>query len=185
MSGVRLAVYDLPEGPLVLPESGTAWFACGRGHAAAGEVTGRVEGPGWLFEAAPADAPAPDAVAVLSEVVAPEGRRLVRFDKVEAASGSATPPHRHQGPGLRRLAAGAVIAEVGAHRERIEPGGAWFESGTETVVGRNVGDAATLFYRLLLLPEALAGGASSFLAVAEAPAAKRNATVTLLGEARL
>ena len=196
MSAVRLAVYDLPAGELLLP-AGAVWFVRGaegvRVDGAALDEAGAVRdtvacaagATGWLFEAAPASAPAPAAVPVLSRVVEPEGRSLARFDRVGAATGSATPPHRHQGPGLRRLAQGTVLAEIGDDRERIEAGEAWFESGDETVVGRNVGTFDTVFYRLLLLPETLTCGASSFLPVAEAPTAKRNATIHLIGEARL
>lgn len=196
---MRLAVYDLKPGRTVVSTSASsAYFVCHAGGQISADGS-RIEIPanvnatvelglearGWLFEAALADAPAPDAVHVLSHIVEPDGRSLVRLDHVAAASGSKTPPHRHLGPGIRRLASGNVVATIGTACHQVTAGEAWFESGEETVVGQNTGELATAFYRLLLLPSTLTGGESSFVSTTQDPKAKRNSSVTVYAEKNL
>jgi hypothetical protein len=121
---------------------------------------------------------------VLSRVaVVSEGDQLLRADRVESPAGAQTPAHRHRGPGIRRLASGLLRAEVGDHLDRIGAGGAWFETGHETVVGTNISGGINVFVRVMLLPTELAGGKSSFIAATPADAAKpRDVKLTLFGE---
>ena len=93
---------------------------------------------------------------------------VCRADRVESQPGAQTPAHRHRGPGIRRLASGLLCAEVGDHLDRIGAGGAWFETGHETVVGTNVSGGVNVFVRVMLLPTELAGGKSSFIAATPA-----------------
>lgn len=195
---LRLAVYDLSEGRTALPNSASAVYfvtvlagtvLSGGGSLAldeAAEVRGSVDlypdAQAWLFEAAPAAAARPDASIMLSRVVDTMPGQLVRLDRVRSAAGAETPPHRHRGPGVRRLVAGEVLAQADQDFERILRYGAWYESGQETIIGYNDPTQDTDFYRLLLLPENLAGGHSSFVATKKEPAAKRNSSVKVYCE---
>ena len=48
------------------------------------------------------------------------------------------------------------MAEVGSEWRRLGPGDAWFESGHDPVVGRNLA-ATSAFVRAMVLPERLHG----------------------------
>ncbi|WP_204323924.1 hypothetical protein, partial [Stenotrophomonas maltophilia] len=75
---------------------------------------------------------------------------ILRADRVESKAGAQTPAHRHRGPGIRRLEHGLLRAEVGDALDRIGAGGAWFESGHETVVGTNISGGTNIFVRVML-----------------------------------
>jgi hypothetical protein len=81
---------------------------------------------------------------------------LFRADRVQFPPGAVTPRHGHKGAGIRRLIYGRLVAEIGEEVRRIEAGMAWFESGKDPVIGRNVAPASA-FVRGLALTPALKG----------------------------
>jgi len=198
----RITVYDLlPQASHRLPLDHLAFVFAQSGDAMAGsrrlvEGAGDFVQPGeavstagcaWLFDVAPGnEAVRLDAglSPVLSRIVIlPEEDFVVRADRVESEAGARTPAHRHQGPGIRRLQQGLLLADVGANLDRIGPGQAWFESGMEAVIGTNVSGGRNAFVRVMLLPASLRGGQSSFIAMTPEEAAKpRAANIRLLGE---
>jgi len=108
---------------------------------------------------------------------------LLRADRIESPSGSATPRHGHRGPGMRRLVSGRLLAEIGDTFERIDAGDAWFETGLDPVIGTNIHTGNSAFVRVMVLPIELEGGKSSFLPTTPEDAAKpRAVTNRLFGE---
>jgi hypothetical protein len=154
----------------VLPDSGR--FCRGAAHLSG-------DGVAWVFEAGP-EAPllaGPGVSLVLSQPVglpAP-GQRLLRADRIESPPGSRTPRHGHRGPGIRRLLYGRILGEIGERLERIDPGHAWFETGTDPVIGANIHTGNSAFVRVMVLPPELHGGKTSFVASDAAEAAKPRA----------
>jgi hypothetical protein len=198
----RMSVYDLSSGASWAVAAGSHAFVYAAGGKAtiAGEVIaagdGAFAGAGdaiasfgdvWVYEVA-SSAPPPCFDAGLSPVlsrvaVLGEGEHLLRADRVESRAGAQTPSHRHRGPGIRRLVSGLLRAEIGDHLDRIGAGGAWFETGHDTVVGTNISGGTNVFVRVMLLPLELAGGKSSFIAATPADAAKpRDVNLQLFGE---
>jgi hypothetical protein len=142
-----------------------------------GDVSMAGAGLVWMFELSSRRAVSPNRgpiALVLSQLLNGDiaGERILRADRVESPPGSVTPRHRHQGPGLRRLMSGRLMAEVGDRIERIADGQAWYESGREPVVGTNINDSNNAFVRVMVLPAALAGGRTSFLPETPADALK-------------
>jgi len=198
----RLSVYDLIRGATCAVVGGGHAFvyAAADGATVAGETLetgdGAFAGAGdtitsfgdvWVYEITPGATPprVDDGLSpVLSRVaIVDDGDRLLRADRVESPAGAQTPAHRHQGPGIRRMVRGLLRAEVGDHLDRVGAGGAWFESGHETVVGTNISGGINVFVRVMLLPTDLAGGKSSFVAATTADAAKpRDVKLRLFGE---
>lgn len=195
----RISVYDaaLVDAPLLLPpgpirfvylREGEATVRDGSEPGALAEDQGRFcQGPAqlsgkgiaWIYEAG-SDGPfldGPGISLVLSRPVVLDapGPRLVRADRIESAAGSATPRHGHRGPGIRRLLYGRILGEIGESFERIDPGHAWFETGTDPVIGTNVHTSYSAFVRVTVLPPELQGGKTSFVATDAAEAAKPRA----------
>jgi len=81
---------------------------------------------------------------------------VFRCDRVDFPPGACTPRHGHKGSGIRRLIHGLLMAEVGNEWRRLGAGDAWFESGLDPVVGRNLADSSA-FVRAMVLPERLHG----------------------------
>ena len=202
---VRLAVYDLPEGKTALPtDSGQIHFVYTKSGTASVIENGRplqlvtdngtfvtgdiVTEPGasvWMFEKADPGAPLIDAEVVASHTTALPfaSPYIIRVDRIESRHGAQTPKHGHRGPGIRRLVFGKLRAEIGHNVQRIQAGDAWFETGQDPVVGTNYGGTNAAFVRMLVLPAALAGGKSSFLATNAAEAQKpRSVEQRLFGE---
>ena len=100
---------------------------------------------------------------------------VFRADRVEFPPGMETPRHGHRGAGIRRLYRGRLVAEIGSELRRIDEGTAWFETGRDPVVGRNIAPASA-FVRALALPPEL-HGKPTFIAWSEAEAAKPRGTV--------
>ncbi len=99
---------------------------------------------------------------------------LLRADRVTFPPSAVTPKHGHKGPGIRRLVSGRLVAELGSEVRRIEAGEAWFESGKEPVVGRNLAPSSS-FVRVMVLDPALAGE-PTFIPWSEEDAAKPRGT---------
>lgn len=120
------------------------------------------EGEIWTFElsAVPlaAMSDAEKRRAILAATIDLDASRpvLFRADRVDFLPGGVTPRHGHKGAGIRRLLFGRLIAEIGDHVQRIESGQAWFETGRDPVVGRNIAPASA-FVRGLALPVELKG----------------------------
>ena len=99
---------------------------------------------------------------------------IFRMDRVEFPQGMVTPKHGHKGPGIRRLYAGRLVAEIGQDIRRINQGDAWFETGHEPVVGKNIAPFSG-FVRAMALPADLLGK-TSFIAWNDEEAAKPRGT---------
>jgi hypothetical protein len=202
----RMSVYDRPVGtePLALSagphrfiyvREGRVVLASGEGESTCGEDDGlfatdaaRLTGEGrvWIYEVDPSGVPpAFDPSIILSHSFALDfgGPWLMRADRIESPSGAATPRHGHRGPGIRRLIYGRLLAEVGETWERIEAGQAWFETGSDPVVGTNIHTGNSAFVRVMVLPIELQGGKSSFMPASPEEAAKPRAVANrLFGE---
>lgn len=181
---------DLSAAPLILAGEGRRFVYCRdgavEGDAGLGADEGaflgaraRLIGAGraWLYEIAPARAPLrvdPRLSLVLARTAPSpmQGAFLMRADRIESQAGSATPRHFHRGPGVRRLVYGRILAEIGDHLDRIDPDGAWFETGHDAVIGANIAGAPSAFIRVMALPLELEGGRTSFVA-ADALEAKK------------
>lgn len=113
---------------------------------------------------------------IMSQDVGLENDRSVvlRMDRVEFSQGMVTPKHGHKGPGIRRLYEGRLVAEIGQDMRRINQGDAWFETGREPVIGRNIAPASA-FVRAMVLPAELLGK-PTFIPWSDAEAAKPRGT---------
>ncbi|MBX3538239.1 MAG: hypothetical protein KF735_11395 [Chelatococcus sp.] len=191
------ATLDLPDGAyrFAYVETGTLTVADASGARTCtaddglfldGQARLRGEGRIWIYEVDPmGTAFRWDKSIILSHplTVAFDGPWLMRADRIESPSGAATPRHGHRGPGIRRLVYGRLIAEVGDHVERIAAGQAWFETGSDPVIGTNINDANSAFVRVMVLPAELEGGRSSFMPTTPEDALKpRAVTSRLFGE---
>ena len=133
-----------------------------------GELELSGSGEAWSWEATPydwgpmvTDAERPRLVAAHALMIDPRYPILMRSDRVDFPPGIVTPKHGHGGPGIRRLLHGRLVAEIADKAHRVEPGEAWFETGRDPVVGRNIAPASA-FVRTILLPTDYLGR-SSFL----------------------
>ena len=89
----------------------------------------------------------------------PSGDLLWRGDSVAFPPGGCAYLHRHQGPGIRCVAAGAIRVDTNGHSTSYGPGGAWFEAGPDPVFAQ-AADRPTRFIRAMILPRALIGKSS-------------------------
>ena len=151
--------------------------ACGLFEGAL-EITGT--GEIWTFELSGAPVSAmreqDRARVVLAHDVDldPSAPVLFRADRVSFPAGAVTPRHGHKGAGIRRLVHGRLLAEIGTEVRRIDPGGAWFETGRDPVVGRNLAPSSA-FVRALALDPALKG-LPTFIPWSDEDAAKPRGT---------
>jgi hypothetical protein len=129
------------------------------------------EGETWGFElSAGRDAEDPARIVLAVDLpLDPGAPVLLRADRVDFPPGAVTPRHGHAGPGIRRLLFGRLSAEIDTARRRIGAGEAWFETGHDPVVGRNLAPASA-FVRGMALDPALRGK-PTFRAWSEADAA--------------
>ena len=65
--------------------------------------------------------------------------------------------HTHPGPGIRYLLHGELDLHAEGHAVSYGPGGAWFEAGSEPVLGTASLHQPTAFVRVLILPGGWAG----------------------------
>jgi hypothetical protein len=146
-------------GAVVVSGRSLAADACGLFEGAL-EIAGT--GEIWTFELSGAPVAAmPEgdrARVVLAHDVEldPSAPVLFRADRVSFPTGAVTPRHGHKGAGIRRLVHGRLLAEIGTEVRRIDPGTAWFETGRDPVVGRNLAPSSA-FVRALALDPALKG----------------------------
>ncbi|WP_108398091.1 hypothetical protein [Devosia submarina] len=200
----RLSVYDisLASKPRIVAPTGVAFVYVARGtatldgsaveadngHFATGPFSLSGAGTAWLYEFAPITQSVleGDGISLVISRRLPQaysGERIFRADRVESNPGSQTPLHGHRGPGIRRLLKGRLHAYIGEDSERIDAGHAWFESGKDWVVGKNIHDSNSAFIRVMILPAELSGGTSSFVPATPEEANKpRSVTYRLFGE---
>lgn len=158
------------------------------GHFVAGPFTLSGTGSAWLYEFAPITQPTLDGAGISLVISrrlpqAYSGDRIFRADRVESNPGSQTPLHGHRGPGIRRLLKGRLHAYIGEDSERIDAGHAWFETGKDWVIGKNIHNSNSAFVRVMILPAELSGGISSFVPATPDEANKpRSVTYRLFGE---
>lgn len=140
------------DGAPLAPDSGT--LAKG---AAMLDGTGEV----WRFEVAdvaPLATPDEHARLILAHPLPrdPAAPFVLRMDRVDFPPEGATPKHGHAGPGIRRLLSGRLLAELGEEAHRIDAGGAWYETGTDPVIGRVMAPGSA-FIRCMVLDAELLG----------------------------
>ena len=117
----------------------------------------------WEIGERAADISSPGAssqekLAALLETL-PEGDLLWRGDSVAFPPGGCAHLHRHQGPGIRCVAEGAIRVDTNGHSTSYGPGGAWFEAGPDPVFAQ-AADRPTRFIRVMILPRTLIGKSS-------------------------
>ena len=112
-----------------------------------------------------------------------EGSFFVRADAVTSPSGAQTPRHGHRGPGIRRLLKGRLLAQMDETIVQISAGQAWYESQGHWIIGTNISQDENTFIRVMVLPNDLAGGQSSFVPFSpEEARKKRDVSYHLFGE---
>ena len=109
----------------------------------------------WRFDVAEVPAlvaPEERARLVLAHPLArdPAAPFVLRMDRVDFPPAGETPKHGHAGPGIRRLLSGRLLAEIGDDAHRIDPGGAWFETGTDPVIGRVLAPGSAFIRSMVL-----------------------------------
>jgi len=85
---------------------------------------------------------------------------LMRCDRVDFPPGGIALTHTHQGSGIRCLIEGRIRVETQGRNFWVEPGGAWFETGSDEVYAETRPDGPTHFIRVLILPRAIRGATS-------------------------
>jgi hypothetical protein len=90
----------------------------------------------------------------------PKGELLMRGDSVAFPPGGCAYLHRHQGPGIRCLIEGGIRIDTHSRSTSYGPGGAWYESGPDSVFAQGSRDTPSRFIRVMILPRDLAGKSS-------------------------
>lgn len=85
---------------------------------------------------------------------------LMRCDRVDFPPGGVAFTHTHQGSGLRCLQTGRIRIDTQGHDFWVEPGGAWFETGSDPVFAETRSDGTSHFIRVMILPRAIKGKSS-------------------------
>lgn len=170
------AVADLPAGTRMLfivhgsmaidgrtLQSGAAWFGESDVTCTAGAEGAAV----WRWELSHGEAAQPDAVDVVTRTklsaildTIPAGDLLFRGDSVAFPPGGTALTHRHQGPGIRCMIEGAIRIDTHGRSTSYGPGGAWFETGPDSVFAQADMHRPSRFIRAMILPRALLGQSS-------------------------
>lgn len=119
----------------------------------------------WRWELAPPNAPPclHQGVGVLSflrmsRVIAglpmlAGTRWLFRLDRIVTAAGRVADRHQHPGPGIRCLIEGTFNVQQAVESARdLQPGDAWWEIGSDTVIAWGSTQMAAKFLRGMVLP---------------------------------
>ena len=153
---------------------GEAWH----GEGAVTLNAGKTGATCWRFDLTSATAAAPAAAGVVSReklaaqlATLPQGDLLLRGDSVGFPPGGCAFLHRHWGPGIRCLIEGGIRIDTHGRSTSYGPGGAWYETGTDTVFAQAAADRPSRFIRVMVLPRELIGK-SSFRYVNEEDKAK-------------
>jgi quercetin dioxygenase-like cupin family protein len=144
---VRLSLYEHPQGVRTDDERSVVYeVEYDRAFFGGAAVEGHALE--WRFE------PGGGKNAVLTHEVALDADKdwLVRCDRVDFPPGGIAYLHTHPGPGIRYLLRGSLEVHTAGRSVVYEPGGAWFESGSEPVLALASKEEETAFVRVLLLP---------------------------------
>jgi hypothetical protein len=90
----------------------------------------------------------------------PKGELLMRGDSVAFPPGGCAYTHVHQGPGIRCMIEGGIRIDTHHRSTSYGPGGAWYETGPDTVFAQAAQDRPSRFIRVMILPRALIGKSS-------------------------
>ena len=90
----------------------------------------------------------------------PKGELLLRGDSVAFPPGGTALTHTHQGPGIRCMIEGGIRIDTHGRSTSYGPGGAWFETGPDSVFAQADPLRASRFIRVMILPRALLGQSS-------------------------
>jgi len=85
---------------------------------------------------------------------------LMRCDRVDFPPGGIAFTHTHQGSGIRCLQQGRIRIETQGRSFWVEPGGAWFETGSDPVFAQTRPDGPSYFVRVMILPRSIRGRSS-------------------------
>jgi hypothetical protein len=118
----------------------------------------------WEFSASESPNSAAAGVATHEKLAAkldtlPKGPLLLRGDSVAFPPGGCAYLHRHQGPGTRCLLEGGIRIDTHGHSRSYGPGGAWYETGPDSVFAQ-AADRPTRFIRVMILPQTYLGKSS-------------------------
>jgi len=91
---------------------------------------------------------------VIAGLAMPEGSRwLLRLDRITTAAGRVADRHQHPGPGIRCLLEGTFNVQQDIESARdLQPGDAWWETGSDTVIAWSSPQMAAKFLRGMVLP---------------------------------
>jgi len=90
----------------------------------------------------------------------PKGELLMRGDSVAFPPGGVAYSHVHQGPGIRCMIEGGIRIDTHSRSTSYGPGGAWYETGPDTVFAQAAMDKPSRFIRVMILPRAFLGKSS-------------------------
>lgn len=77
---------------------------------------------------------------------------VFRCDGNDIQPGRRTPPHTHQGPGIRCLIEGGFTVKTGRKSATYAPGDTWWETNTKPVIASTAPDVGARFMRCTILP---------------------------------
>jgi hypothetical protein len=91
---------------------------------------------------------------VITSLAMLEGTRwLFRLDQITSAAGRIADRHQHPGPGIRCLVEGTFNVQQAIESARdLNPGDAWWETGSDTVIAWGSRQMAAKFLRGMVLP---------------------------------
>ena len=91
---------------------------------------------------------------VITSLAIPHGSSwLFRLDQINTPAGRIADRHQHPGPGIRCLLEGSFNVQQDAESVRdVAPGGAWWETGSDTVIAWGARQMNTRFLRGMILP---------------------------------
>jgi hypothetical protein len=85
---------------------------------------------------------------------------LMRCDRVDFPPSGVAFTHTHQGSGIRCLQSGRIRIDTQGQSFWVEPGGAWFETGSDPVFAETWPNGSSHFIRVMILPRAIRGKSS-------------------------
>ncbi len=85
---------------------------------------------------------------------------LMRCDRVDFPPGGIAYTHTHQGSGIRCLQHGRIRVETQGRNFWVEPGEAWFETGSDPVYAETRAEGPSHFIRVMILPRSIRGKSS-------------------------